>query len=99
MKNSSANSFWHTVNELLGRTEDSGTQILSPDGSFMKAEEAVQGFADFFRDKVLGFVSQNPILDAEVEFDDLLDKTLPFSSDELVQAMSIFKPKKIMWTR
>ncbi len=93
MKNSSAKTFWNTVNGLLGKgTNDDGISVLGPDGLPLSEEDAAQAFCDFFRNKVDNLIKVNPIPDKPpvINFPGISH----FSHDEIRAALESFKPKK-----
>ncbi len=94
MKNSSANTFWSTMNDLLGRSGGKDTvQILDATGeSFLNDEDASEAFVQFFSDKVKDLIGKNPIEDDELVMSE--KTTEPFSLQEMRAAISTFKPKK-----
>jgi hypothetical protein len=94
MKNSSANTFWSTMNDLLGRSGGKDmVHILDETGeSFLNDEDTSEAFIQFFSTKVRDLIGKNPIEDEEPEISDAT--TTPFSLEEMRTAISTFKPKK-----
>jgi hypothetical protein len=94
MKNSSATTFWKTVNEITGRSSSIDEMaILSPDGlSFINPEQLPQAFGDFFLSKVQKLVDQNPIEDEPVTL--TYTGLSPFTIQEIKDAVSSFQPKR-----
>lgn len=92
MKNSSASTFWNTVNTLLGRNTKDNINIAGPEGKYLSDEETAQAFSEFFKEKVDKLINLNPIQDPKVMF----TKTgiSNFTTQEVQKALESFKPKK-----
>ena len=93
MKNSSAKTFWSTVNGLLGRGKnDEEITLLGEDDLPLSEEDVAQAFSDFFLNKVENLIKVNPIPDIPqcIKFPGII----PFSREEIRQALESFKPKK-----
>ncbi len=92
LKNSSPTNFWSTVNGLLGRVMDTTLEIRDEKGNKLSDEMSAEGFANFFRGKVMGLMEKNPIQDNTPVLSD--DPVEPFSEEEIEKAVASFKPKK-----
>ncbi len=93
MKNSSATTFWSTINRLIGRSGGlDGISLTDGAGIAMATEDSVQAFADFFQSKVEKLIDINPIEDQQPDI--TFQGISPFSKSEITKALETFKPKK-----
>lgn len=93
IKNSSSTTFWNTVNGLFGRSPDyDSCKLVDSNGEPLSAEDTVEAFSLFFKNKVEKLVNRNPIPDAPVTIS--YTRIAPFTDEEIATALGSFKPKK-----
>ncbi len=93
IKDSSPQTFWHTVNSLLGKNVGFDEIQLRNENGTLAGDEMAECFAHFFRNKVEKLVLKNPVVDHHDTLRDYV-KTKDFSAQELDVAISSFKAKK-----
>jgi hypothetical protein len=93
LKDSSASTFWKTVNGFFGRGVYHDEPLVTDnDGNGLSCDDSAEAFAQFFIEKVRGLLSQSaPLLPARRTKYEAID---PFTRDEIRHALGTFKPKK-----
>lgn len=93
LENSSPQGFWRTVNSLMGRENILDEFPLREMVVDVQAADKPDKFADFFQDKVKNLISQSNITVSHNPVQ-TLQKTEPFTVEEIKTALSTFRPKK-----
>jgi hypothetical protein len=91
-KNCSVNTFWNTVNNLLGRTKNED-MVLRDDDKTLSDEESAEAFAQFFNKKVHDLAAKCPCDDTMTNDEFLNARTKPFTREVIVSGISSFRPK------
>jgi hypothetical protein len=92
MKDSSAQTFWSTMNGLLGRSTNHEEFLIRDGKNTLDDESTAQAFANFFLSKVEGYLAKNPIEDEKMDVQ--FSPVRPFDEEEIKRALETFKPKK-----